>query len=908
MRVTAILLLLCFSISTSAQKQGQRLIDVRLRKLRSFKEDTNKVIALSELSESLASVNTDDGLKYGNEGLALALKLAWPKGAAANNNSLGTNYMSMANYEQAMVFFNKSLKVNEQLNLQEGIAVNLGNIGNIYVLQGNNVKALKNFRAALNLHEQLQDKAGIATDLVSIGNVYQNQSNYALAYEYLLKALKMHEELGNKAGIANTLSIIGVIYIKQKNFPLALENYEKALKIYQDLGDKSGIAKNLKNVGNVYISVKDYTGALENYNKALKIHEELGDKSGIARNLGNMGNVYQEQKNYPKALEYLLEASKMNEALGERYPMANNLGSIGCVYLEIARDTTGTIEASALIPGVLVGQRVDKAGNLRNAVSFLERAVNVDIEIGNLHELQNFSYFLSEAYELLGDYKSAYLTFTQATNANDSIFSLENNIKIAQLEEKRAEEVAQKLMEMRQLKIAAAKHERRYYITGLGILVLLTTGLARRFRTARKTRMQLEEKNRIIEAEKVNADQLRVRAERSEQFKHQFLTNMSHEIRTPMNAVSGMTDLLLDKNPRPDQLHYLNVISKSSDILLHIINDILDLSKIESGKMELETIDFSLSDTIRQVKETLSFRAEEKGLLLVCDIDTNIPPVLIGDPFRLNQVLINLGGNAIKFTEKGNVALSAKLVKMEGDMASVLIAVSDTGIGIPEDKLGHLFESFKQVQSSDSRIYGGSGLGLSISKELVEMQGGSISIDTAVGEGSRFSFTLTFPVGSAEALEKRTRAEQKADGHMLNGLRILLVDDNEYNRMVASETLFSKADVVIDEALNGQEAIDMVAQNNYDVVLMDIQMPVMNGLDATRYIRNKLPPPKNAIPIIALTASLLRGDADQCTNAGMNTYLPKPFKTWQLIAALAELTHKKERKDEDQIADKNKEE
>ncbi len=237
--------------------------------------------------------------------------------------------------------------------------------------------------------------------------------------------------------------------------------------------------------------------------------------------------------------------------------------------------------------------------------------------------------------------------------------------------------------------------------------------------------------------------------------------------------------------------------------------------------------------------------------------------------------------------------LSVKRLSSAGPKTTLSFKVTDTGIGIPADKLDTLFESFKQVQSSDSRIYGGTGLGLSISKELVALQGGTISVVSTVGRGSSFSFELTFHEGSLKKLQQRVWDEQEADGSALAGLRILLVDDNEYNRMVAAETLMARAEVVINEATNGREAIDMLTLHDYDVVLMDIQMPVMNGLEATRYIRSNLPEPKNKIPIIALTASLLKDDADQCSAAGMNAFLPKPFKTWQLISALSKVTGRK---------------
>jgi CheY-like chemotaxis protein/anti-sigma regulatory factor (Ser/Thr protein kinase) len=356
---------------------------------------------------------------------------------------------------------------------------------------------------------------------------------------------------------------------------------------------------------------------------------------------------------------------------------------------------------------------------------------------------------------------------------------------------------------------------------------------------------------------------------------------MSHEIRTPMNAVMGMTNLLLDKTPREDQFDYLDGIKKSSDNLLHIINDILDLSKIEAGKMELEEIDFSIADSVKQVKQTLNHKAEEKGLELVVTIKGNVNDVVLGDPVRLNQVLINLAGNAVKFTEKGSV----NIVITSSD-EGVQFSIIDTGIGIPEEKLQTVFENFSQANASDTRKYGGTGLGLSISRQLVELMGSGISIESKEGSGTTFSFIVDFKAGSAEHLEERLALERSVDGTILNGLRILITDDNEYNRIVARDTLKSKANVEIHEAENGQEAVDMVAKTDYDAVLMDVQMPVMNGYVATQNIR-AMEGAKGHTPIIALTASVLRVDLDKCTDAGMNSYIPKPFKAQELIAGIA---------------------
>jgi CheY-like chemotaxis protein/HPt (histidine-containing phosphotransfer) domain-containing protein/anti-sigma regulatory factor (Ser/Thr protein kinase) len=350
-----------------------------------------------------------------------------------------------------------------------------------------------------------------------------------------------------------------------------------------------------------------------------------------------------------------------------------------------------------------------------------------------------------------------------------------------------------------------------------------------------------------------------------------------------MNAVMGMTNLVLDTPLAPKQKFYLDIIKKSSDNLLYIINDILDLSKIEAGKLDVEKIDFSIETVSKQVMQTLQHKAEEKGLELVLNLDPALPPVVLGDPVRLNQVLMNLAGNAIKFTEKGSVAIE---IKQSG--SEIKFSIIDTGIGISKDKLQTVFESFSQANSSDTRKYGGTGLGLTISRQLVELMGGKINIESKEGSGTTFWFSIAFETGSEAGLKQRLANEEQVDGSILDALKILVVDDNEYNRIVAKDTLESKSKAKVTAADSAKEAIKLLQQTSFDVVLMDVQMPEMNGFEATKYIRNNFEAPLKNIPIIALTASVLRSDLDKCTAAGMNSYIPKPFKPSQLIAGIAQ--------------------
>ena len=275
------------------------------------------------------------------------------------------------------------------------------------------------------------------------------------------------------------------------------------------------------------------------------------------------------------------------------------------------------------------------------------------------------------------------------------------------------------------------------------------------------------------------------------------------------------------------------------------------------------------------MEQTLEHKAEEKGLTFDCQVNSNIDVITLGDPVRLLQVLINLINNAIKFTEKGSVKLE---VSKDEETSGIKFSILDTGVGIPQDKLDTIFESFSQANKSDTRKFGGTGLGLTISKQLVELMGGSIKIYSEVDKGTEFHFTIIFELGSKEEYWARIHAEEALNGNVLDDLRILVVDDNEYNCVVAKDTLETKSKSKVVAVDSAKKAIQILEEQPFDVVLMDVQMPEMNGFEATQHIRNKFNTPLNNIPIIALTASVLKTDVDRCKEAGMNGYIPKPFK------------------------------
>ncbi|MES2397059.1 MAG: response regulator [Bacteroidota bacterium] len=378
----------------------------------------------------------------------------------------------------------------------------------------------------------------------------------------------------------------------------------------------------------------------------------------------------------------------------------------------------------------------------------------------------------------------------------------------------------------------------------------------------------------LIEA-KNKAEIVANTAELCSRSKTDFLSCMSHEIRTPLNAIIGFTNVIFDTNLTKKQKEYLNAIKTSGNLLMVLINDILDLAKVEAGKMTFEYAPFNLSNSISEILQLFETRIKEARLQLTFKFDPTIPEFLIGDSVRLNQIILNLVSNAIKFTKKGKIGI--EILKLNEDKENVTLefSVTDTGIGIPQNNLNTIFDKFQQATSETSNIYGGTGLGLTIAKQLVELQGGTISVKSKVDKGSTFSFILSYKkIKSKFETETKEFVPKDLFGSpLIKNVKILVAEDESLNQLLIS-TLLEKFGFEIDIAGNGKIVLEKLRKNKYDIILMDLQMPEMNGFETTYHIRNSKNP---TIPIIALTANVTTTDVEKCRTAGMNDYVSKPI-------------------------------
>ena len=594
---------------------------------------------------------------------------------------------------------------------------------------------------AMSMAEEIMQRSrkiaytrGIGRGLNLKGSCYWLMGEYDAGQETLQEALNIALRIKDNSLEARVLHNFGNIYRDMGDLAKALTHFEKALIINEETGDEFAQSLILTSISNLLYDLNDYDSALEYALKCLPIFERAHNRTSLINIHNTLGNIYFKKEQFAEALHYFQENLKHSDSETAAYVMAES--GLGKVYYKMGdfgnasthltdalrkAQLLGNIEVQ-IISHFYLGRLYMDDGNFRQALQSLQSSFSLAEEYSRRHDLMSVHEMLSVLYDKMEDIPKAFHHLKSFEQLKEEIFK-------------------QKIInELRNLQV--------------------------------RQQIELAKKEKEV-------------AIRTAQLKHQFMANMSHEIRTPMNAIIGMARLLLGKDPRPDQLRYLNAIQLSADNLLVIINDILDLSKIEAGKIVIEHIDFSPKEVLNSVRDMLMLKAEEKNLALKLDIDSTIPKRLTGDPTRLNQILINLAGNAVKFTEKGHIEVSATLTKKEGDKLWVKFDVTDTGIGIAREHLDSIFDSFTQAGADTTRKFGGTGLGLTICRQLVGLMGGEISVSSTLGTGTTFTATVPFTEAVSQEEQQPNKVLDAVSMRRLSSMKVLLVEDNEFNRMVA---------------------------------------------------------------------------------------------------------------------------
>ena len=689
----------------------------------------------------------------------------------------------------------------------------------------------------------------------------KNNINYRIAqsendlenFNYYESQNKLDDALEIATKIDDKKSI-GLIYSKKAKLQLIIEDLDdaitsinKAIEVQRLTKDNENLGNSYKIFGDIYTSKENYKEALDYYRSAQTLFEQEGLNKNLGEVLLSEGKTYVQIKNYDKA-RILIEQSI---ALAKRFGLIK-------------------IESSGLINH---GKIYTFLGDNKKALDYANEGLSI-AKKNHLVDILNEGYFvLSDINEKIGDYKLSNDYLKAHLKLSDSL----NTIKRANLSEEKKiqfllnDQIEKNKKDKEELKEVKGKNELGTLISILSvalitILSLLTLSLYKNNNMRLKSNNMLHKKNGelIIAKEK---------AELASKTKANFLSTVTHELRTPLYAVTGLSNMLLEENPKPEQIQHLKSLKFSGDYLLTFINDILQINKIEANKVDIEPEIFNLKKKINNIILALNNSAQDNNTKLHLEYDKTLPENFIADQLKISQILINLIGNSIKFTKDGDIWIRVYKLREENDIYNLRFEVEDNGIGISKEKQENMFESFSQGSIQINRKYGGTGLGLSIVKGLIEILKGKIYLKSELGKGSTFYFEIPLKFTGQEIKDQKAIKFNKTKELDLSNVKVLVVEDNKINQMITKKIL-TKMELKCDLVDNGEDAVNMVKANKYDIVLMDIHMPGISGIEATKIIRifNK------ELTIFALTAVTIEDKMHEFDEAGFTDIIPKPFK------------------------------
>jgi signal transduction histidine kinase/CheY-like chemotaxis protein len=697
---------------------------------------------------------------------------------------------------------------------------------------------------------RLGDRPQMAYALRGQGVAYMVSGENVKALDHFVRSMGISEEAGDLAGVAASLNNIGILYYEQGDYQRSLEHHHRSYDMRMRAGDIKAFGASLNSIGKIHKERGETELAMEMHMRSLQSAERIGFDLGAAFALVNIGDVHRDRGGMEQALAFYERGLAIHRTAADEMSEAKVRNRIGGIHLHMGNTAMALVECGA--------------------------AYELALDLGNLEEQRIACECLYKAHRAKGDRDKALFALEQVKTISDSLREENLAMKLMRMEftmESRLDSIAAAEEELHRTMMNAAaitrERNRKNIFLLIGIVVaVLAVGLYSRLR--------------FISKAKVEADVLHERAEEGVRVKQQFLANMSHEIRTPMNAIMGMTELLLREDHDPEQRRYLEAIKLSSDNLLVILNDLLDLSRLDSGRVELEQVPFDPATVIQGVAAILDHKAKEKGLFVRVDIASDLRNELVGDPARLHQVLINLLGNSIKFTENGGVTVRATTTT-EGDRTNVLrIDVIDTGIGIAAEKQEKVFEEFDQADAETNRKYGGTGLGLTISKRLVEMQGGTLTVSSELGKGSTFTASIPYAMRSVAAKKSARKASE------LKGLAVLLVEKDAHRAIDCQDKLLEFVPGTrVDIAEDGTEGLGMVQRKPYDIVLVGCDPKGSSCFEVIGRIRS-LDGGPGRVPILVMMGRVTDADRLGLTEAGGQGFLPRPLKRKQLIKAFTE--------------------